>query len=82
MLRRVIVLAQHTHLIFALSAFEEGAADVQFWERAEVSVWALGGKSSLIAETSKELGTRFGAVVLCGGKAWRDHSHRVGFGQF
>lgn len=68
--------------IFSLSAFEESAGDVQYWEGAEVSAWALGGKSSLTAETSKELGTRFGAVVLCCGKAWRNHSRRVVFGQF
>lgn len=82
MLHRGVVLPQHTHTVFSLSAFVVGAAGVQHWEGAEVSAWALGGKFSLRAETGKELGTRFGAVPLYCGKAWRDHSHRVVFGQF
>lgn len=48
---------------------------------AEVSAWRLCWKLSLRAETGKELGTRLGAVPLCCGKAWRDHSHRVVSGQ-
>lgn len=82
MLHRVIVLPQRAHPIFSLSAFVVGAAGVQHWEGAEVSAWALSGKFRLRAETGKELGTRFGAVPLCCGKAWQDHSHRVVFGQF
>ena len=70
------------HPVFSLSALVVGAAGVQHWEGAEVSAWALGGKFSLRAETGKEPGTRLGVVPLCYGKAWRDPSHRVGFGQF
>lgn len=53
MLHRGVVLPQHTHTVFSLSAFVVGAAGVQHWERAEVPAWALGGKFSLGAETAR-----------------------------
>lgn len=54
---------------------------MQHWEGAEVSAWALGGTFSLRADL-QGTGHQIGAVPLCCGKAWRDHSHRVVLGQF